>query len=128
MSMHQSAARLHGGMAVSRRWEDWVSVLAGLYLALAVLWTTGAPAVWFVPLGVLVIVAGLWSEAQDTSLIAEVAVGILGIITFISPWLGSFTGMMRVDWTAWIVGAVTVVMAIIALFVRRGATSGRHTT
>src|SRR5690625_7895597 len=48
------------------RWQDWVAVAAGLYAALASIWTTprtGATISLLIVLGVLMIAAGVWSLA-----------------------------------------------------------------
>ena len=48
------------------RWQDWVAVAAGLYAALASIWTiprTGATISLLIVLGVLMTAAGVWSLA-----------------------------------------------------------------
>jgi len=100
------------------RWQDWVAVAAGLYAALASIWTTprtGASMSLMIVLGVLMIVAGLWSLAAPGSVAMEWILAVIGALLFLSPWFGSFAGSAGPAWTAWICGAVGAIAGLWAL-------------
>lgn len=96
-------------------WQDWVNVVLGAYLALAPLWTAGAPAGWFVTLGILAIVVGLWAAGTASAKSAEWVQIILGAVVFLSPWLGGFAAAAAAAWTAWIIGIALIVFAAVAM-------------
>jgi uncharacterized membrane protein HdeD (DUF308 family) len=96
------------------RWQDWVAVAAGLYAVLSPIWTrsdakTTSTAI---VLGALIIIAGLVNLATPRRNAVEWIEAVLGALLFISPWVLSYTGMYGMAWTAWIVGAVTVIVGI----------------
>ncbi|GAA3774249.1 SPW repeat protein [Microbacterium kribbense] len=100
------------------RWQDWVAVAAGLYAALASIWTTprtGASMSLMIVFGVLLIIAGLWSLYAPGSMSMEWIVAVLGALLFISPWIGVYAGNMAPAWTSWICGGVGVVTGLWAL-------------
>ena len=96
-------------------WQDWVNVALGAYLALAPLWTAGAPIGWFVTLGILAIAVGLWAAGTASSKPAEWVQIILGAVVFLSPWLGGFAAAAAAAWTAWIIGIALIVFAAVAM-------------
>ncbi|GAA4473807.1 hypothetical protein GCM10023190_06690 [Enteractinococcus fodinae] len=96
-------------------WQDWVNVVLGAYLAFAPLWTVGAPAGWFVTLGILAIGVGLWAAGTASSKPAEWVQIILGAVVFLSPWLGGFAAAAAAAWTAWIIGIALIVFAAVAM-------------
>jgi hypothetical protein len=104
-----------------RRWQDWVSLVAGVVLALS-------------PLRVNVDTRGTWAMALIGAAIGVVAlialaapgayldegIGIvLGIAAFIAPWLFTFTAVTVAAWTAWLVGIIVAGMTLTALPVSR---------
>lgn len=100
------------------RWQDWVAVAAGLYAALASIWTTprtGASMSLMIVLGVLMIVAGLWSLAAPGSVAMEWILAVIGALLFLSPWFGAFAASAGPAWTAWICGAVGAIAGLWAL-------------
>jgi UPF0716 family protein affecting phage T7 exclusion len=99
------------------RWQDWVAVAAGLYVALATLWTAsaGASVALMLVLGVLLVIAGLWSLAMPGMVTMEWIHGVLGVLLFISPWVGVYATQMGAAWTSWICGVVAVVVALLAV-------------
>lgn len=46
---------------------------------------------------------------------ADYAMGLFGALLFISPWAMSFDNFRGASWTAWVMGVLTVVVAIAAL-------------
>ncbi|MHB1235306.1 MAG: SPW repeat protein [Microbacteriaceae bacterium] len=99
------------------RWQDWVAVVAGLYAALAPSWTTqaGASAAMMIVLGVLLIIAGLWSLAMPGMVAMEWVVAVLGALLFISPWVGGYANQAGAAWTSWVCGAIGVIVGLWAL-------------
>lgn len=96
-------------------WQDWTNVVLGVYLIFAPIWTAGAPAAWFVPLGVLIGAVGLWALGTISSAGAEWTQIVLGAVTFLAPWLGGFAGAAGAAWTAWIIGVAVIVLAATAM-------------
>jgi len=94
-----------------RSWQDWTTVVLGVYLALAPVWTEGAPPGWFVTLGVLMVVVGLWALGARSAPGPEWTQIVLGAGAFLSPWIGSFADSSGAGWTAWVVGVAVVVLA-----------------
>ena len=98
-------------------WQNWVAVLAGLYAALAPIWTRtdGKTTTTLIVLGVLTVIAGLINLSMPRMRSMEGAQGILGILLFISPWVLLFTGMTGIAATAFVCGAVTIIVTAWAL-------------
>ncbi|GAP53810.1 SPW repeat protein [Arthrobacter sp. 92] len=99
------------------RWQDWVAVVAGLYAALSVMWTTsaGSSAALMVVFGVLLIVSGVINLAMPGTPAMEWAQAALGALLFLSPWLGSYATHAGVAWTSWITGLVALVVTATAI-------------
>ena len=107
------------------RWQDWVAVAAGLYGALATLWTTqtaGSTSLMII-FGVLLIVAGLWNLSAPGQPMVEWAQAILAALLFVSPWLAAYAGTMDAAWSSWIAGGVGV---IVTATVIQPTTSAHH--
>lgn len=112
------------------RWQDWVAVAAGLYAALGTIWSkpyTGRSIVALIVLGVLLILAALWALGSPTTRGAEVTAVILGALLFISPWVLVFFGKAGPAWTAWICGAVGIIVSVWALPAASKARAGSST-
>ena len=99
------------------KWQYWVAVVAGLYAALATIWTPadGKTAAAMIVLGVLTIAAGLVNLSMPRLQSMEWAQGILGVLLFVSPWVLAFTAMTGMAVTAWICGIVTIVVTAWAM-------------
>lgn len=100
------------------RWQDWVAVAAGLYAALVSIWMApraGAAMYMLLILGVLMIAAGVWSLAAPDVVSMEWVIAAIGVLLFISPWIGGFAGDPSSAWTAWICGAVGVIVGLWAI-------------
>lgn len=104
-------------MKASTRWQDYAAVVIGIFAALSPLWLdTNTGARWsLIVLGVLVAVAGLAHMARPGMAAADYATGVLGVLLFISPWVMNFHTITATAWTAWIVGALAVVVAAVGL-------------
>lgn len=104
--------------AAHRPWRsslDWTNLVLGAYLALAPIWTDGAPAGWFVTLGLLTVGTALWRPGSLASAGSEWTQIVLGAVTFLAPWMGGFAGVAGAGWTAWLIGVAVVVLAAAAM-------------
>ena len=106
-------------------WQDWLSVGLGLYLASAPLWIPGVPAVLFVTLGVLVIVASVWAGTTASSTLAEFVKMVLGAVVIVSALFNAHVEERTAMMTSWMVGAALVILSVVASYRNR---SGRSTT
>ena len=99
------------------RWQDWVALAAGLYAALAPIWTeTDNTATWtMVILGAVTVVVSVWSLAMPDDRISEYIHAVLGVLFFIAPWAMQFTDLNAMAYTAWAVGVITFVMGVWAI-------------
>ncbi|WP_069163915.1 SPW repeat domain-containing protein [Nocardia altamirensis] len=111
-------------MFTESRAQDLLAVVLGVFAALSPLWVeTTDKAMWsLIVLGVLIALTGLaqmYRPAMGAT--ADYAMGLFGLLLFISPWAMDFTEYRGASWTAWVVGVVTAVVAVAAL----PAVSGR---
>ena len=99
------------------RWQDWVAVVAGLYVALSTLWTpqTGASTSFMLVLGILLVAAGVWSLAMPGLVSMEWIHVVLGALLIISPFVGNYAMSAGAAWTSWIVGVIAVVVGLLAV-------------
>ncbi|WP_067542902.1 SPW repeat domain-containing protein [Nocardia crassostreae] len=104
-------------MFTESRAQDMVAVVLGAIAALSPLVVdTNTRATWtLVVLGVLIALTGLAQLQKMADATADYAMGALGVLLFISPWVMNFDSFSGATWTAWIVGALTVVVAVAAL-------------
>src|SRR5699024_11546119 len=106
-------------------WQDWLSVLLGIYLALAYLWIPGAPTALWVTLGVLVTVASLWAGTTACSTLAEFVHMVPGVLVFLSALFAAHVDERTAMLTSWMVRAALLILAVIASYRNR---SGRSAT
>ncbi|MEU7631620.1 SPW repeat protein [Nocardia sp. NPDC049220] len=114
-------------MFTESRTQDLLAVVLGIFAALSPIWVkTTDNARWsLIVLGVLIALAGLAQMYRPAMAATDYAMGLFGVLLFISPWVLNFTEYRGASWTAWIVGIVTAVVAVAAL----PAVSGRmHST
>ncbi|APE37306.1 hypothetical protein BOX37_29020 [Nocardia mangyaensis] len=99
------------------RAQDFLAVVLGAFTALSPLWlNTNSNARWtLIVLGVLIAATGLVQMARASMASADYAMGLFGVLLFISPWAMDFTAFRGAAWTAWVVGVVTAVVAVAAL-------------
>ncbi|TCC21579.1 SPW repeat domain-containing protein [Kribbella sindirgiensis] len=108
--------------------QDWVSLLAGGYLALSPLWvdidTTGT---WvMVIIGAAIGLLALVALAAPGAYIDEGMTAVGGVAAFIAPWVFTYTDYNAAAWTSWIVGAVAAIAAIAALPASRSVSRHQH--
>ncbi|WP_423184556.1 SPW repeat domain-containing protein [Arthrobacter sp. NyZ413] len=99
------------------RWQDWTVVAAGAYAALSVLWTAqgGASVAFMVTLGVLLVAAAVTNLAVPGMPVAEWVQAAVAVVLLIAPWIGGFASMTGAAWSAWIPGAIALVVTALAI-------------
>lgn len=96
------------------RMQDVVAVVIGVFAVLSPMWLdTNNAARWsLIVLGALVALSGLVHMARPEMGWVEYAMGIMGVLLFISPWVMDYSAMSGAAWTAWVVGVLAVVVAV----------------
>jgi membrane associated rhomboid family serine protease len=102
-------------MTAWKRWQDYATIIFGvaLFVSPLVFGDTSqgtATAVAYI-LGVLLVLGGLLSAAMREANNVEYVPAILGVMTFISPFVFGFTAVTAIAWAAYIVGVLTVISA-----------------
>lgn len=99
------------------RWQDWTVVAAGAYAALSVLWTTqtGSSTAVMVTLGILLVIGGVVNLAAPGMPAAEWAQATIAVALLLAPWVAGFTSATATAWSAWIPGAVALVVTALAI-------------
>ena len=110
-------------MTAWRRWQDYVTMTAGvlLFLAPIVFGETSATVATGSAylLGILLFLSGIIAAAFREARGFEVVPAILGVVTFTSPWVLGFAGVTGVAWAAWLLGIVALLVSGSLLFARR---------
>ncbi len=101
-------------MFTSGRLQHLDAVVLGVFAALSPLWLdTDNGARWsLIVLGLLIAATGLAQMFRADLAMADYATGLCGALLFVSPWVMGFDGLRGAAWTAWIVGALTVLVAL----------------
>ncbi len=104
-------------MFTDSRAQDYLAVVLGVFTALSSIWVdTNSRAMWtLIVLGVLIALTGLAQISRPAMSGLDYAMGLFGVLLFISPWVMNFHAYNGASWTAWIVGVLTVVVAVAAL-------------
>ncbi|GII56905.1 hypothetical protein Pth03_52940 [Planotetraspora thailandica] len=113
-------------MDLTRSLSDIVALLAGLVAVLApFFWVDAAAATTpLLILGTLLVVSALWAVLGAGGASSWV-VAAFGALLFVSPWAFGFDGDSAAAWTAWIAGAVTVVIGLLTTLQARSAAPAR---
>jgi uncharacterized membrane protein HdeD (DUF308 family) len=102
-------------MSAWRRWQDYATMVLGVILFVTpfVFGDTGqtTATISAYVLGVLVFLSGLLSAAMREAGNVEYIPVVLGVITFIAPFVLGFTAVTAIAWSAWIIGVLTVLSA-----------------
>jgi hypothetical protein len=109
------------------RWQHWVAGLAGLYTALATLWTNqgGASTALMITFGLLLAAAAAVNLAVPGRPGVEWAQLAVAVLLFLAPWFGGYSGLTGAAWTSWVAGLVAAVATALAIWPSVGA--HRHT-
>lgn len=99
------------------RWQDYVTVAAGLFTAIAVLWTRqqNMSTTLMLLLGGLLVVSGVINLAMPGMPAMEWVQAVLAAALVVSPFVGTYTGATGAAWTSWIAGAVALVVTAVAI-------------
>lgn len=99
------------------RWQDWVTVIAGAYVALSTLWTenAGASTTLMVIGGVLLVIVGLVNLAMPGMPALEWAQAVIALLVVLAPWMGSYSHAEGPAWSSWIPGIVALVVTVLAI-------------
>ena len=92
---------------------DFVALAAGVYAACSPIWTTTTDdaTTTMIVLGVVTACIALYSLARPGE-IAEGLMALMCILFIASPWVMNFDNVDNMALTAWIVGAVTLVVGV----------------
>jgi hypothetical protein len=107
-----------------KRWthpQDLVALIAGAYAALSPLWTTTTDraTATMVVLGVITAALALIELVRPDMMSVEGLAALMGALMIVAPWVMSFSGTKPIAWTAWIAGAVVLVVGAADLRVTR---------
>lgn len=107
------------------RWEDYIAGASGLYAALSVLWTTQTTMsrTLMITFGVVLVATAVLNLAMPGTPWLEYAQAAAGLLLFLSPWMGAYTGQTGAAWTSWITGAIAAVVTAAAI---RPAINAHH--
>ncbi|WP_204056756.1 SPW repeat protein [Microbispora corallina] len=111
-------------MDLTRSLSDVVALIAGLVSVLApFFWASDVNAANqpLLLLGALLVVSALWAILGAGGASSWVTAAF-GALLFVSPWAFGFDGHASAAWTAWIAGAVTVVVGLLTTLQVRGRT------
>ena len=100
------------------RWQDWVAVVVGAYTVLSPIWTAvdQAAGTTLVVIGVLILLASLWSLGRPGAVSSEYGHAVLGVLLFLAPWVfGFYAAFPAAAWTAWVAGVITVALGLWAV-------------
>lgn len=108
--------------------QDWLSLLAGLYLALSPLWVSiDSTGTWAMSvIGGVIAVLAFVALAMPGAYFDEGITALGGIAAFVAPWVFTYTDATAAAWTSWIVGGVTVVAALAAVPASRSVYRHQH--
>lgn len=112
------------------RAQDWVSLVAGGFLALSPLWVdVGTAATWaMVIIGLAVVAMALIALAMPGAYIDEWMTAVGGVAAFVAPWVFDYASVTTAAWQSWIVGLVVVAAALFALPASREVYRHQHVT
>jgi hypothetical protein len=108
--------------------QDFIVLIAGAYALLSPIWTTteDRATTTMIVLGAVTVVLSVIELVRPDMLSVEGLTALMGVLFIISPWVMGFADTTAMAWTAWVVGAVTLVVGALDLQVTR--THQRHVT
>lgn len=108
--------------------QDFIVLIAGAYALLSPIWTTteSRATTTMIVLGAVTVVLSVIELVRPDMLSVEGVTALMGVLFIISPWVMGFSDTKPMAWTAWVVGAVTLVVGALDLQVTR--THQRHVT
>ena len=110
--------------------QDFIALAAGAYAVLSPIWTntTSRATTTMIVLGLLTAALAIVELVRPDVMSAEGGTALLGALFIISPWVMGFSGTRPMAWTAWIAGAVVLVVGAADLQVTRSHHKGTMAT
>ena len=107
-----------------KRWthpQDVVPLIAGIYAALSPMWTatTSRATTTMIVLGVVTALVAIGELVRPDLVPLEGMMALIGVAFIVAPWVMGFADTRPMAWTAWIIGAVTLVVGVADLQVTR---------
>lgn len=109
-------------MKKSLHMQDVIPLIAGIYAFLSPIWTTTTTkaTTTMIVLGIITAVLALIELARPGLLSVEGLTALMGVLFIIAPWVMGFASAARpMAVTAWIVGAVSLVVGLADVSVTR---------
>jgi len=110
------------------KWQDWSTLVLGAILFVApfgfaaantpqcslgnTAWFSAPSALDAWIAGIALIAVSLWALARPGTVVTEWVRIVLGVWLFFVPWILGFVAGGAVAWTAWIIGILTVALAL----------------
>ena len=116
-----------------KRWnhpQDLIALIAGAYAALSPWWTTTTDraTMTMVVLGAVTAVLALIELFRPDTMSVEGLTALLGALMIASPWVMGFSDTRPMAWTAWIAGAIVLVVGAADLQLTRSHHKGNMAT
>lgn len=116
-----------------KRWnhpQDLIALIAGAYAALSPWWTTTTDraTMTMVVLGAVTAVLALIELVRPDMMSIEGLTALMGVLMIAAPWVMGFSGTRPMAWTAWIAGAVVLLVGAADLQVTRSHHRGKMAT
>ncbi len=111
--------------ATRMAWTHWVNLVDGILLFIApwVLGYSGSNSTAFydaLGLGALIVIFALVGLfVRGAAMWTHWVVGILGVLSFVSPWVLGYSSLTSAFWANIVLGAVAIIFALVGLFVKR---------
>jgi uncharacterized membrane protein HdeD (DUF308 family) len=107
-------------MTAWNRWQDYVTMATGVLLFISPFvfgdTSQGVAAASAYVLGILLLLSGILAAAMREARGFELVPAIVGVVTFVSPWVLGFATVTGIAWAAWVLGVVAVLAAGSLLF------------
>ena len=118
-------------MAETKPWtriQDWLTLAAGLVLALTPIWfSVDLTATWAMAvIGGVIAAMALFALAMPGAYIDEWITAAGGVVAFVAPWVFTYAGQTGAAWTSWVVGVVVAVAALAAVPASRMTYQAHH--
>ncbi|MFI6594636.1 SPW repeat protein [Nonomuraea sp. NPDC050536] len=99
------------------RWQDWATLVTGLYAALSPIWVDGASGATptLIDLSALTAITSLASLSNPGTVATEWLNALWGVLPFVAPWVITYTDGRDASWTSWVVDVVPVPLSLTAL-------------
>lgn len=99
---------------MSKRLLGLAALVAGIYAALSPIWTLdpvdNKAMVTMITLGIITAALALASVYRPGVVSVDALIALMGVLFLVAPFVMDFrTGFTALAWTAWIVGAVSLV-------------------